>query len=132
MTPLERLIKAKDRLMDAGDVTLVAAVGSQNQTAQEAAHAMANAILGMSTAVAAFAKRETVGTQDQPPPLLSGSPPIWDLVVDDMRARDTVGEQLYGTRLRANNGRKPLRDLYHELLDACAYVRQAIYEQEGK
>ena len=55
-----------------------------------------------------------------------------DLVCDDMQARKTIGIQRYGRALQANNGRDGLRDHYEELLDACAYARQLIYERDGK
>lgn len=57
-----------------------------------------------------------VDEQSLPQP--NTSTPIWDLVIDDMRERDRVGWQRYGTPLQANNGRDALVDLYQELLDA--------------
>lgn len=70
--------------------------------------------------------------ESQPAPLPSESPAVWDLVSADMAARDRLGESRYGTRLRPHNGRDALRDLYEELLDAAAYIRQVMYERDGR
>lgn len=56
---------------------------------------------------------------------------IWDLVVDDMRARDAFGAQKYGSRLMADDGRNSLRDAYEEVLDLAVYLRKALAEREG-
>ena len=82
--------------------------------------------------------------QDQPPPKHSASQPIWEMVIDDvckyidpetvgalvadMRERDQVGRERYGTPLTAHNGRDALIDAYQESLDLCVYLRQAIEE----
>lgn len=68
---------------------------------------------------------------DQPPPLPRESTAIWDLVIADMRDRDQLGRERYGTPLQAFNGRDAMVDLYQELLDAVAYVRQVIAEKDG-
>lgn len=57
------------------------------------------------------------------------SQPIWELVIEDMRARDTLGRERYGVPLSANNGRDALRDAYEEALDLAVYLRQAIAER---
>lgn len=74
----------------------------------------------------------TDATMDQPIPTTNDRPAVWDLVMADMRSRDEVGQQRYGTRLQPHNGRDVLIDLYQELLDAAVYTRQAIYERDGK
>lgn len=68
--------------------------------------------------------------QEQPKPQINNNPPIMDLVIEDMKERKTLGIRKYGVALQAYNGRNPLQDLYEELLDACAYVKQCIVEQE--
>lgn len=70
--------------------------------------------------------------QDQPPPVANTSRPIWDLVVEDMQARDHVGRERYGTPLQAGNGRDALVDAYQEALDLVVYLRQAIEERGGR
>lgn len=70
--------------------------------------------------------------QDQPPPVTNTSRPIWDLVVEDMQARDHVGRERYGTPLQANNGRDALVDAYQEALDLVVYLRQVIEERGGR
>lgn len=67
--------------------------------------------------------------EDQPPPQPNDKPAVWDVVIADMRERDKLGEQRYGTRLQPHNGRDALVDLYQELLDATVYVRQEILER---
>lgn len=55
---------------------------------------------------------------------------VWDMVIEDMRARDALGVERYGTRLVADNGRDALLDAYEEALDLCVYLRQALAERE--
>lgn len=68
----------------------------------------------------------------QPDPVPNDHPAVWDLVMDDMRARDAKGQATYGTRLQPHNGRDALRDAYEEALDLAAYLRQALYERDGR
>lgn len=68
----------------------------------------------------------------QPAPTTSVSPAVWDLVAADMKARDEFGEKKYGTRLQPHNGRDALMDAYQEALDIVVYLRQALYERDGK
>jgi len=70
--------------------------------------------------------------QDQPPPKPNYLPAVWDLVVSDMLDRDQVGRQRYGTPLQPHNGRDALMDAYQEALDLAVYLRQAIFERDGK
>lgn len=70
--------------------------------------------------------------QDQPPPIPSDRPAVWDLVIGDMRSRDEVGRARYGTPLQPHNGRDALVDAYQEALDLVAYLRQAIAERDGR
>ena len=66
---------------------------------------------------------------NQPAPKPNAGTPIWELVIADMRERDRIGRERYGTPLQAHNGRDALWDAYEEILDAAAYLRQAIEEQ---
>lgn len=68
----------------------------------------------------------------QPPPSPSSDPAVWDLVEADMRERDRIGAQKYGTRLQPHNGRDALVDAYQEALDLVVYLRQAIFERDAK
>lgn len=70
--------------------------------------------------------------KDQHAPIANHAVAIWDLVITDMHERDVVGYERYGTRLQPDNGRDALVDAYQELLDAAVYIRQAIYERDGK
>jgi len=69
---------------------------------------------------------------DQPLPTVNTHPAIQDLVIRDMEERKAVGLERYGTLLQPHNGRDVLVDLYQELLDACMYIRQTLYERDGK
>lgn len=66
----------------------------------------------------------------EPAPVKNDTTPIWDLVIKDIKERDDIGEEKYGVRLQAHNGRNPLVDAYQEALDLVVYLRQAIVEQE--
>ena len=59
-------------------------------------------------------------------------PAAWDLVLQDMEARDKLGQERYGVRLMPHNGRDTLRDAYEEALDLAVYLRNAIYERDGQ
>jgi hypothetical protein len=76
----------------------------------------------------------TRAVHDQPPPKAEdvSKPAVWPLVIVDMCERDRVGRARYGTPLQPNNGRDALKDAYQEALDLAAYLRQAIYERDGK
>ncbi len=65
-------------------------------------------------------------------PIPNSNVAVWDLVLEDMKARDMAGLKKYGTRLQPYNGRRFLQDAYEEALDLAVYLRGAIYEQEGK
>lgn len=77
-------------------------------------------------------KDNRIAADHQPDPVPNASRPIWDLVIEDMRARDTTGRLRYGTPLQAHNGRDPLVDAYQEALDLVVYLRQAIAERDGR
>jgi len=65
----------------------------------------------------------------QPDPVKNDGPAVWDLVIKDMQERDQIGEQRYGIRLQAGNGRDALVDAYQEGLDLVVYLRQALEER---
>lgn len=69
--------------------------------------------------------------REQPAPVPRDGRPIWDLVVEDMQARDREGRKKYGVPLQAHNGRDALVDGYQEALDLCVYLRQAIEERRA-
>lgn len=69
---------------------------------------------------------------DQPLPIKNEHPIIQDLVQADIEARKQIGISRYGTALQPFNSRDVLRDIYEELLDAAVYMRQALYERDGK
>ncbi|HSX22326.1 MAG TPA: hypothetical protein VLE97_06075 [Gaiellaceae bacterium] len=53
---------------------------------------------------------------------------VLSLVLSDMRARDAVGRERYGTPLTSGNGRDHLVDAYQEYLDACVYLMNELDE----
>jgi hypothetical protein len=69
---------------------------------------------------------------EQPEPTKNNLPAVWDLVMKDINDRDQMGLEKYKTRLQPFNGRDVMTDLYQELLDAVVYMRQALYERDGK
>lgn len=70
--------------------------------------------------------------QDQPDPKQSTHPAVWGLVMKDMVDRDQTGRERYGVPLQGHNGRDALVDAYQEALDLAVYLRQSIYERDGK
>lgn len=66
------------------------------------------------------------------PPPKSGKVDVWPLVIADMHERNAIGTAKYGTPLQTGNGRRPLVDLYQELLDATVYCRQEIEEEKKR
>jgi hypothetical protein len=69
---------------------------------------------------------------DQPAPVRNDLPEVADLVLADMGERKRVGMQRYGVPLQPHNGRDALRDAYEEALDLCVYLRQAMFERDGR
>jgi hypothetical protein len=57
---------------------------------------------------------------------------ILELVRADFDARAAAGREKYGTYLKAHNGRDALMDAYQEAVDLCMYLRQAMFERDGK
>ena len=47
-------------------------------------------------------------------------------LIPDIEARVASGEKKYGTRLKTNNGRNAILDLYQEVLDGINYSAQNI------
>jgi hypothetical protein len=47
-----------------------------------------------------------------------------------LEARARVGARKYKTRLKTNNGRNPLVDLFQESLDAIVYTKQGLMERK--
>ncbi len=68
----------------------------------------------------------------EPLPTPNASRPVWELVIEDMRARDQFGRAKYGTPLQSGNGRDALVDAYQEALDLCVYLRTEIEERAAK
>jgi hypothetical protein len=88
---------------------------------------------------------------DQPPLIATSRRPAWDIVIEyvndrradnaygktgiidrvltDMRDRDQVGRDRYGTPLTSGNGRDHLVDAYQEMLDAAVYFASALDER---
>lgn len=64
------------------------------------------------------------------PLVIEEGPAIWDLVVEDIKERDKLGTNKYGTRLKANDGRRSLVDAYQEALDLVVYLRKEIEERK--
>jgi len=69
--------------------------------------------------------------QEQRPPIPTNSKPVWDMVIEDMKARDNLGRERYGTPLQIDNGRDFLIDAYQESLDLVVYLRGEIEKRRN-
>jgi hypothetical protein len=72
---------------------------------------------------------DSVGTSQQPAPTGDGKD-VTTLVIQDLEARATAGENKYGTRLKTHNGRSALIDALQESYDLCVYLRQRVEEDK--
>jgi hypothetical protein len=77
-------------------------------------------------------KQMSSATIHEPEPVKNASRPVWEVVIEDMHARDNMGRAKYGFSLQAHNGRNALWDAYQEALDLVVYLRQKIIEEEEK
>lgn len=66
----------------------------------------------------------------EPMPQKTNGQPIWEMVIEDMKERDLVGENRYGMRLQKFNGRNSPKDAYQEILDFTVYARQWVEERK--
>jgi hypothetical protein len=71
-------------------------------------------------------------SEPEPAPVRNDRPAVWQIVIADMQQRDATGRAKYGTPLQPFNGRDALVDAYQEALDLVVYMRQAIYERDGR
>lgn len=70
------------------------------------------------------------GSMNQPDPIPNDHPAMWQIVIEDMKARDKLGRERYKTPLQPFNGRDSLQDAYEEVLDLAVYLRTSIYERD--
>lgn len=78
-------------------------------------------------------KQDTKIWEEEPKPISRPDlTSIVELVLTDLKEKTNAGEIKYGAKLTAFNGRRPLRDLYQELIDAVLYIRQEIEEREER
>lgn len=68
----------------------------------------------------------------EPAPVKNDKPAIYKLVLQDVEERAKFGYTKYKTFLQPGNGRNALKDAYEEALDLCMYLRQKLYEEQGK
>ncbi len=71
-----------------------------------------------------------ISDEHEPDPIPNDQPAVWELVIEDMKARDVMGRTKYGTPLQPFNGRDSLVDAYQEVLDLAVYLRQKIEENK--
>jgi len=81
-----------------------------------------------SSDTAILPKNGDPATTPEPPPH-PGRVDVTPLVIAELERRSKAGTEKYGTKLQTFNGRRPLVDLYQELLDAAQYIRQEIEER---
>lgn len=69
----------------------------------------------------------------EPAPAMSKkSEPVFQGVLDDIRAREAFGVNKYGQSLHTFNGRDALIDAYQEALDLVVYLKQILMERDAK
>jgi hypothetical protein len=61
---------------------------------------------------------------------LPGHESVTDRVIQDLLLRQEAGVKKYKGPLKTHNGRRPLVDLYQELLDASLYAKQELLERK--
>lgn len=64
-----------------------------------------------------------------PAPIPNDSKPVWEYVIEDMKARDNFGRAKYKTPLQMTNDRNHAQDAYEEVLDLSVYMKQVIIER---
>lgn len=67
--------------------------------------------------------------EDQVLPTPNEYPSVHAQVAADLMERERIGVSRYGTPLQPFNGRDADQDLYEELLDAAAYMKQRMIEK---
>lgn len=72
------------------------------------------------------------GLKKQPTPVPNLRPTVWELVQFDLEARVAAGVRTYGVPLQPYNGRDALRDALEECYDLCFYLRQVMFERDGR
>ena len=75
-------------------------------------------------------ERATREGDSQPLPIINDHVDIQSMVIADIEARRELGIRRYGSALQPHNGRNALLDLYEELLDAVAYIKQRLVEEQ--
>ena len=54
------------------------------------------------------------------------------MLIADIKEREQTGIATYGNALQTFNGRKPLVDMYQEILDAAVYTKQHLLEDHHR
>lgn len=70
--------------------------------------------------------------EDQVLPTPNQYPSVHAQVAADLMERERIGVSRYGTPLQPFNGRDADQDLYEELLDAAAYMKQRMIEKAAE
>lgn len=74
---------------------------------------------------------QSPATAVQPAPTPTSGRPVWEMVIEDMHARNRFGTEKHGTPLQVDNGRDKLTDLYQEGLDKLVYMRAWIEQRNA-
>lgn len=74
---------------------------------------------------------QSPATSVQPAPTPTSGRPVWEMVIEDMHARNRFGAEKHGTTLQVDNGRDKLVDAYQEELDKCVYMRAWIEQRNA-
>ena len=71
-------------------------------------------------------------TRAQIEPTPNQHPAIQDLLILDIEQRKQMCIAKYGTVLQGHNGRDALIDAFQEAMDLAIYLRQMLYERDGR
>ena len=74
---------------------------------------------------------QSPATATQPAPTQTSGRPVWEMVIEDIHARNRFGIEKHGTPLQVDNGRDKLVDAYQEELDKCVYMRAWIEQRNA-
>jgi hypothetical protein len=65
-------------------------------------------------------------------PVKTEAPEVMGLFLKDLDERYKEGIRRYKVALQPFNGRDALQDAYEEAIDLALYLRQSLYERDGK